>query len=79
MLRKKGALREEAEFVNDVFTPLEHPGNKNSDVEIFNKKETIYEGHVRAGLIGKITVALPESGNISQKRCLMFYYTFLNY
>jgi hypothetical protein len=28
-----------------------------------NKKEAIYEGHVRAGLIGKITAALPESGN----------------
>ena len=63
LLRKKGALREEVEFVNDVFTTLEHPGNRNADVEILNEKETIYVGHVRAGLIGKITVALPESGN----------------
>jgi hypothetical protein len=63
-LSKKGALRVEVDFVNDVFTTLEHPGNRNADVEILNKKETIYEGHVRAGLIGNITVALPESGNL---------------
>ena len=62
MLKKKGNYRAETETANDVFTLLEHPMTKKVTVENLDKKESLYEGRVRADLVKSITVILPESG-----------------
>ena len=57
-LKKKGKNGAESEIVNDVFTILEHPSKsvqKLSESERLMKKETLYEVHVRAGLVKVIT------------------------
>lgn len=62
-IKKRGSYQIETEVKNDVFTVLEHPMKKKEKTETLIKKETIYESHVRAGLIKTIEVTLPESGN----------------
>ena len=63
MSMKKGVVRGEVDTLNDVFTLLEHPSKKtlNSTSDVI-KKESLYEAHLRAGLIKTITVIIPESG-----------------
>ena len=60
MLMEKGVVRGEIDTLNDV---LEHPSKKslNSTSDV-TKKESLYEAHLRAGLIETITVTIPESG-----------------
>ena len=60
----------ESEIVNDVFTILEHPSKsaqKLSESDRLCKKETLFEAHVRAGLVKLISVTIPASGNTYQK------------
>jgi hypothetical protein len=52
------------ELNNDVFTVLEHPMKKMAKTETNFKKESLYESHVRAGLVKRIEVTLPETGNV---------------
>ena len=58
-----------AEASNDVFTLLEHPSIKGMKGETpgdkVTKEETMYEAHVRAGLVTTITVTISGSGTTS--------------
>ena len=63
-LKKKGINGVESEIANDVFTILEHPSksiHKLSESEKLMKKETLYDAHVRAGLVKIISVSFRPS------------------
>jgi CRISPR/Cas system CSM-associated protein Csm2 small subunit len=64
MIQKRGNYQIEMELNNDVFTVLEHPMKKMAKTETNFKKESLYVGHVRAGLVKRIEVTLPETGNV---------------
>jgi hypothetical protein len=64
MIQKRGNYQIEMEVNNDVFTVLEHPMKKMAKTETNFKKESLYESHVRAGLVKRIEVTLPETGNV---------------
>lgn len=63
MIQKRGNYQIEMKVNNDVFTVLEHPMRKMPKGETTFKKESLYECHVRAGLVKTIEVILPESGD----------------